>query len=157
MKFEDQSRKVSMPNLATVKRVPRNQLVSGTVVWAHVPYEDGTGEKLRPAVVVERCGRDVTILPATTSASRWRYPNNSVEVRDLAAAGLTKPTGIKMRSVTVDIIEVLSIVGRLGEADRNSVPQLSPQGRIYSIVRHESSQANGSTWTSSHFGGGDAA
>jgi hypothetical protein len=126
-------------------------------VWAHVPYEDGQGEKLRPAVVVERCGRDLTILPATTSASRWRYPNSSVEVRDLAAAGLTKPTGIKVRSVTVDIIEVVDIVGRLGEADRNSVPQLSTQGRTYSFPGSTSAQASGSSWTSSHFGSGDAA
>ena len=43
------------PSLSRVQRIPRAQLIPGTVVWAHVPYDDGTGEKLRPAVVVASC------------------------------------------------------------------------------------------------------
>lgn len=157
MKFLDQPRRGSMPNLASVKRVPRTQLVPGTVVWAHVPFEDGQGEKVRPAVVVERCGRDLVVFPGTTSASRWNHPSLYVEVRDLGAARLARPTGIRTRSVTIDVMEVLDIVGQLGEADRSAVLGLSPQGHIYPFIASQSSHAFGSTWTSRHSGSGDAA
>jgi hypothetical protein len=129
----DLLRRTSVPCLATVKRVPRTRLVPGAVVWAHVPYEDGEGEKTRPAVVVELRGRDLTILPGTTSKRRLDTSRGYVEVRDLAAAGLNRSTGVRTSSVTIDIIEVIGVVGRLGEADLMSVlgPQSPGRGSGY--------------------------
>src|SRR4051812_12725651 len=79
------------PRLSIVKPVPRSRLVAGIVVWAHVPYEDGTGEKTRPAVVLSASGHKVVVLPATTSPSRLRYPDLYVEVADLDGAGIVRP------------------------------------------------------------------
>jgi hypothetical protein len=108
---------VDFPKMATVRRVPRTQLVRGAVVWAHVPYEEDNGEKSRPAVVVELRGRDLTLLPATTSRSRHLFTGRYIEVHDLAAAGLSRATAIRTTPVTVDIIEVINIIGALSGTD----------------------------------------
>jgi len=99
--------------MSIVRRIPRTQLTPGTVVWAHVPFADGTGEKSRPAVVLSRQGRDVELLPATTSMRRHRYPGQYVEIEDLESAGLNRATGVSLRPVIVDIIEIISITGSL--------------------------------------------
>jgi hypothetical protein len=99
-------------------------LVPGAVVWAHVPFAEIDEFKTRPAVVVEIVGREVTILPATSSSSRSGYPTEYVELRDLNAAGLNRPTGVRLRETTVDIIEIVDVVGRLSDIDRKAI--LSP-------------------------------
>ena len=129
--------RVTKASLAIVKRVARTQLVPGAVIWAHIPYEDGQGEKTRPAVVVDRSGRDVTVLPATTSGRRWDFPDKYAEVQDLVAAGLTRPTGIRMSAVEIDVIEIIDFVGHLGVKDRNALPQLSHAGSICESARSE--------------------
>lgn len=153
----DRPRNGSMPNLATVKRVPRTRLVPGTVVWAHVPYEDRTGEKTRPAVVVERKGRDLTILPGTTSDRRWDLPGKYVEVRDRPAAGLTRPTGIRTTSVTVDLIEVVGVVGQLGESDTKSILGLNPPGCDCTSADRQIARRTESGFASMISSSGDAA
>jgi hypothetical protein len=87
------------------------------VVWAHVPFEDVDGEKTRPAVVVRRQGRQVELLPGTTSHTRWVHVGRYVEIEDLAEAGLTRSTGVRRSSVVVDLIEVIEIVGALSDDD----------------------------------------
>lgn len=99
--------------MSVVRRIPRTQLTPGTVVWAHVPFADGTGEKSRPAVVLSRQGRDIELLPATTSMRRHDYPHKYVEIEDLESAGLNRATGVSLRPVVVDIIEIISITGSL--------------------------------------------
>lgn len=111
------SSQVAVPNLASVRRIPKTQLVPGAVVWAHVPYEEDDGEKTRPAVVKGLRGRDLTLLPGTTSQSRNRFPGLYVEVEDLASAGLSRATAIRTTPVTVDIIDVINIAGELSETD----------------------------------------
>lgn len=97
--------------------VPRRRLTPGTVVWAHVPFEHGEGEKLRPAVVVGCDGRGVRIRRLSSSATRLRF-DFYLDVVDLDAAGLDRPCGIDLRSSTVvDLIEVVDIVGELSDAD----------------------------------------
>jgi len=100
-------------HMNTVQRIPRTQLKPGTVVWAHVPYADGTGEKSRPAVVLSRQGRDIELLPATTSNRRHRFPGRYVEIRDLESAGLNRATGVSLQPVVADVIEIISITGSL--------------------------------------------
>jgi hypothetical protein len=98
-------------------KVPLKRLTPGTVVWAHVPYEHGDGEKLRPAVVVERQGRQVRIRRLSSSASRFRY-DFYVDLEDLPSAGLDRPCGIDLRStMVVDLIELVDISGALSDAD----------------------------------------
>jgi hypothetical protein len=109
------------PNWAKVEPVPRNRLVPGTVVWAHIGFRDGTGEKARPAVVVEVRGREVVLLPGTTSEKRHRLRDH-VEVLDLDEAGLDRPTGVSTIPVVVDRrIDLTSIAGELSEQDHDRV------------------------------------
>src|SRR5260370_37378656 len=70
-------------SLAVVTRlriVPRNRLHPGTVVWVHIPFEDVEGDKIRPAVVLRCHGRDVVLLPCTTSRRRRERPGD-VEIK----------------------------------------------------------------------------
>jgi hypothetical protein len=151
------ARNGSMPNLAVVKRVPRTQPVPGTVVWAHVPYEKGHGEKARPAVVVKLSGRDLTILPGTTSERRWELTDKYVEVRDRTATGLTRPTGIRNTSVTVDLIEVMSVVSRLGEVDTRSILGHNAIGRRFRSAGPQVPEYSNSSFASIVTTSGDAA
>lgn len=109
------------PNLNRVRRIPRTHLTPGTVVWAHVPFEDADAEKTRPAVVVRRSRRDIELFPGTSSESRFRHPTRYMEIEDLDMAGLARPTGVRLTSVVVDIIEIIEIVGSLGDDDRRVI------------------------------------
>jgi len=107
----------SRPNLARVAPISRRALGTGTVVWAHVPYESGDGEKSRPAIVLEVRGRDVVFAPATTSARAADYPHQYVEIHDPTSAGLDRRTWVKNRVVVLDLIEIVSVSGTLSELD----------------------------------------
>jgi len=108
------------PNWASVEPVPRNRLVPGTVVWAHIDFVDGTGEKPRPAVVIDVRGSDVIVLPGTTSERRHASADH-VELRDLDRAGLVRSTGICARPRVVGRIDLTCICGSLGEEDHRRV------------------------------------
>lgn len=105
------------PNLALVQPIARRALETGTVVWAHVPYETLDGEKTRPAVVIEVRGREVVVAPGTTSRRAAEFPHRYLPIADLEAAGLTRRTWLVNRVVVIDLIELVSISGRLGELD----------------------------------------
>jgi hypothetical protein len=50
------------------KPVALNQLRPGVLVMARVPFADGDGDKVRPAVVRAATGRSVTVHPCYTRA-----------------------------------------------------------------------------------------
>jgi hypothetical protein len=108
--------------------VPRNRLHPGTVVWAHIPFEDVQGDKLRPAVVLRCTGRDVVLLPCTTSARRHQCPGY-VEIKHWQAAGLTRPTGVRRTSLTVDYLEIVNIAGDLADEDAAALLPASDRAR----------------------------
>lgn len=117
------------PSLTVVRPPAARSLTPGTVVWAHVPFAGGGGEKTRPAVVARRVGRDVVLLPATSSERRFAQPYCHVEVMDLHSSGLSRPTGIRLLPVTVDRLEVVWVAGRLGPVDeRRVLPRVSDAG-----------------------------
>lgn len=103
--------------MSIVKPVPLTRLLPGTVVWAHIPFADGTGEKSRPAVVIGTDSRDITLLPGTTSIRRLDLRGGYLEITDLDTAGLTRPTGVSRRPVIVDKIEIIMICGELAGDD----------------------------------------
>jgi hypothetical protein len=86
-----------------------------------VPFAETDNFKTRPAVIKAIVGREVTILSASSSSSRSRYPTEYAELRDLDVAGLNRPTGVRRREITIDIIEVVVVVGRLSDIDMKSV------------------------------------
>lgn len=110
------------PNLATVEPVPLGRLTLGTVVWAHVDFVDEPLYKSRPVVVQARRGRTITVLPATTSECRHGLRDH-VEILDLNAAGLHRPTGVRIRPITIDRIELISICGELSDDDLDRLAQ----------------------------------
>lgn len=103
--------------LTVVQTVAMTRLDQGTVVWAHVPFVDGTSEKTRPAVVCERSRRDVTLLPITTSRTRFRRPDHHVELLDLESAGIHRESAVALQPVPVDRIDIIDITGRLSPDD----------------------------------------
>ncbi len=113
--------RVQAPRLSVVKSVPRSRLTAGVVVWAHVPFRDGSGEKARPAVVVATSSHDVVILPVTTSPNRHRHPNQYVELHDLDRAGILHPSAVALTPVTVRRIDLVNITGELSAADAERV------------------------------------
>jgi len=104
-----------------------NRLRPGVVVWAHVTFADGTGEKTRPAVVVGTRGREVVVHPVTSSSRRHGFPQRYVELEDLAAAGVTRPCAVSVIEVVIDRIEVISVVGALSDVDGSAVFPAGPE------------------------------
>lgn len=103
-------------DLRRVSRIPR-RLEPGTVVWAHVPYREGGGEKLRPAVVSQTGDGGARLWKVTSSATRLHHPFH-VEITDLGPAGLTRPCAIDVREpVAVDRLDIVSIAGKLSADD----------------------------------------
>lgn len=119
-----------IPNLATVRPIPRNQLQTGTVIWAHIPYAEIDDEKTRPAIVHSVNGRSVTVHPATTSVTRRRYPNRYVELIDLTGTGLRRATGVQVRPMTIDAIEIINIAGHLSDTDHDRLLEASRHPRL---------------------------
>lgn len=123
-------------DLLTVHRVPHNQLVPGTVVWAHIPYQEIDTEKLRPALVVGFDGSRVTLRPITSAESRRRL-DGYIELEHPAAAGLDRPCAVSLRrTVELDPIELVSRAGELSLFDFLAVeigtvllPVLNPRFR----------------------------
>lgn len=109
--------RASAQRLCAAKPVAKSRLVPGVVVWARVPFVDTNDWKTRPAVVKTVQGRLVSLAPGSSSASRWRFPDEFIEVTNLADSGLRRPTGFRRRDVTVDIVDVVDIVGSLADAD----------------------------------------
>jgi hypothetical protein len=129
-------------NLSNVRLIPRTRLTPGTVIWAHVPFEDTEGEKTRPAVVIDLRGRDVVILPGTTAPARKTLGPRYVEVTDLDAAGLYRPTGIRQSEVVIDLIEIIDIVGTLSDPDASrileaAIDRLSSTSRSPTMARSD--------------------
>jgi len=112
---------VPKPRMALVEVVAMNRLRPGVVVWAHVPYVDGEGEKTRPAIVVSTRGRDVQILPVTTKPSYGPARTEYVAIGDCVAAGLDRSSSVRFRPITVDRLEVVMVVGELAPTDRHAV------------------------------------
>lgn len=107
-------------DLTKVVPVPMNQLTEGRVVRARVPYSDCADDKPRPVVVVSRRGREVTVLPCTTRPHR-RAMQDHVDLDDLAEAGLSRPTGVSRRPITLDRIDLIEILGSLSDRDEAAV------------------------------------
>jgi hypothetical protein len=109
----------------SVRPVPINAIRQGVVVWADVPFADGTGSKGRPAVVIDASGSTVTLQPVTSSLSRRRCPWRYLELSGWDEAGLSRPCAVQQRRVQVDRV-VTEILGVLNPYDHSMVFAWSP-------------------------------
>lgn len=103
--------------MASVDMVALGALQPGTVVRARVPFFDGRGDKVRPAVVVAVEGRTVTLRGITSSSARTRRAHRFDELLEITAAGLQRPSGVSRATVVVDRLEILELLGALHEVD----------------------------------------
>lgn len=105
--------------LKVVHPVARSGLSRGTVVWARIPFVGAPAEsKARPAVVASVNGRNVEVLPITSSTKdSVRQSSLYVLLDDWVAAGLTRPCLVTRRPVVVDIIDLTTVAGSLSDAD----------------------------------------
>jgi hypothetical protein len=100
-----------------VQRLPRRRLRRGVVVWAHVPFSDTDGWKLRPALVTGTDGDRLRLHPITSAVSRLGR-DGYLEIVDLDAVGLDRPSRVNLRrEEEIPLIEAVSIAGELSPAD----------------------------------------
>ena len=129
-----------MPRLTVVRPVAKTALTPGTVVWAHISFEDSDGWKLRPVVVSHTSGREVVVYRGTTADTRFRYAWSYRELTDLASAGLRRATGIYLEPITIDLIDIVGVAGELGPDDRFAVfgaeysPRMLGQTATHSVA-----------------------
>lgn len=135
-RWHHNDRRERLPRLTCVEPVAKGRLRPGAVVWAHVPFRELDEEKTRPAVVHSIRGHIVTVLAGSSSLNRRRFAGLYVELADLAAAGLRRPTGVR-RSVlfTVDLSDVISLVGHLASIDMEAVFAPGPRTTLASFRR----------------------
>jgi len=58
-------------DMRAVPSVPRKEMFPGNVLLVRVPFADGSGQKIRPAIVLKMLNdRECQVLPVTTSPSR---------------------------------------------------------------------------------------
>jgi hypothetical protein len=102
-----------------VRKVAYRFLKPGRVVRAEVPYADGTGRKMRPAVVVAVHGRTVELIAITSKRVRSA---GDVVVADLEVAGLHKDSVARTgRLIIVDRVAVVAELGFLSDRDMSTV------------------------------------
>jgi mRNA interferase MazF len=95
------------------------------VVVVPFPFTDRTADKRRPALVLSRA--DVfnrmaghSVMAMITSASGAAWPLD-VALSDLASAGLSSPSFVRMKLFTLDHRFVLRRAGRLAPRDASAV------------------------------------
>ncbi|WP_406059383.1 type II toxin-antitoxin system PemK/MazF family toxin [Micromonospora sp. NBC_00860] len=113
--------RAQLPNLSVVRLVARNRLRPGVIVWARVPFEDDVQYKIRPAVVLDCRGRTVVILACTSSPARHRRMDRPVELWDVEAARLRRPTAVRRMALSIDHVDVLDVIGELSGTDWDRV------------------------------------
>jgi hypothetical protein len=111
--------------MRSLRPVPWTALKRGVVVDAFVPFEDGTGYKRRPAVVLRihygpaSYGRRICLIPVTSRVSKVTgRPWLGTVISRPGSAGLRpEPSAMLWRPVVVERIDFLGVVGALAEAD----------------------------------------
>ena len=89
------------------------------VVVVPFPFTDKLATKRRPAVVISTPGSLASgraVLAMVTSSTRETWPSDA-HVQDLADAGLTVPSLVRMKVFTLDESQILRRLGRLSERD----------------------------------------
>ena len=103
-----------------VTKVAHRFLERGAVVRTDIPFAEGTGRKIRPAIVIGVYGRAVELIPCTSSPKACR--TTDVPIADLSAAGLIKSTKARTGMVKrVDRGAVIEVLGRLSTRDQAKV------------------------------------
>lgn len=103
--------------LTCPRPVARRNLEPGTIAWVDVPFVDEPNSKGRPVVVIDLVGRDVTVLPITSTSARRHFGDFYYEVEEWDEAGLSKPSAVQRRPHVLDAGRFTGVVGHLSETD----------------------------------------
>lgn len=99
-----------------IHTIPQTKIVIGAVLLARVDYAEVVDYKIRPVVVIAHNGNEVSVRPCTTS-QRARHRPGTVILTDLDAAGLSRPTAVIPRTLTLALDEVVAVSGHLSIRD----------------------------------------
>ena len=89
---------VAVALLLAVRAVRRRRPRSGEVWFADVPFEDGSGSKDRPVLVLERAGRRYSVAPFT---SQDRGARSDYVKAPNGTRGLPKASWLSLRPRTL--------------------------------------------------------
>lgn len=91
------------------------------VILVHYPFSNLSGSKVRPAIVVNtpHVSQDVIIVPLTSKISPLLA--GEFILKDWSSAGLNVPSAVKRGLYTVHQNLVAKSIGRLSDADANSL------------------------------------
>lgn len=101
-------------------------LTPGTVVRARVPFADRDDYKVRPVIVLRRRGRQVSVVPCTSSQRATTAAD--IPIDQLDCAGLTTPTTARTgRTVLIDRVDCIEVLGYLGDEDTTRILRALPR------------------------------
>lgn len=101
-------------------------LTPGAVVRARVAFTDCDDYKVRPVIVLGRCGREVTVVPCTSSPRATT--DADIPIDQLDCAGLTTPTTARTgRTLVIDRVDCIEVLGCLGTEDAARVHRSLPR------------------------------
>jgi len=88
------------------------------------PFTDIARAKPRPALVLSRRSfnenHGATVLAMITTAGQSKWPSD-VALAELVAAGLTRPSFVRLRIFTLENDLIAKRIGALGRSDRKTV------------------------------------
>ncbi|WP_141893897.1 hypothetical protein [Microbacterium kyungheense] len=120
--FRRHRRNATKPGGERVHQIMRADLLSlgvltkGTVVRARIAFADCDDYKVRPAIVVGRRGRVVTVVPC--SSSPRATTSGDIPIAQLDCAGLTTGTTARTgRTLLIDRVDCIEVLGYLGAED----------------------------------------
>lgn len=118
-----------------LKPVPMKYLQPGAIVDTWIPFVDRDDYKRRPAVVISADQWSVDVFPLTSSLRhrRMKVPMHILE--EWEASGLSRPTGMQQRRVTIARADVLDVSGELKGSDRAKFFQWRNAGRASAVAK----------------------
>lgn len=131
--------------LNCVDSVALSRLTPGTIVRARIPFaEPDEGQKVRPALVVERTGRTVTVVPIHSSR-RTRRQRLWLMVPTALELGLPRSSCFCPRLVDLDRMDAIEILATIGMTSPGGDEDRNAQALMETIV----------TWVQAHGEGPD--
>lgn len=106
-------------NNKALKPVALKHLAPGVIIDCWVPFVDSNDYKRRPAVVIEADRHDVRVYPLTTSLGHRRLKTPIHMLDRWQDSGLSRPTGMQRRDVTIPRTAILGVSGELVGDDKS--------------------------------------
>jgi hypothetical protein len=118
--------------MRALRPVPWTALVRGTVVDAFVPFEEGTGWKRRPAVVLGvEDDRRIRIIPVTSGVGEVKdRRRRGAVISQSDTAGLRpEPSAMLWRPTAVERTDLIRVCGALAKVDLEVLESVLGRGR----------------------------